>query len=93
MPPARDDFPPPDLIPKNLSDALVAIGRLQVTCQNQEVKLGEQDSRIETQDSKLADLIKFQTQISMGWKVLAFLGTATAALIAAIGDIKGWFGK
>lgn len=39
------DSPPGDMVPKD-SEALVAIGRLQVTCQNQEIKLQEQGEDI-----------------------------------------------
>lgn len=52
------DLPPKEMIPNNLSEALVAIGKLQVTCQNQEDKLEEQDEKFVDRDKKIDEQAK-----------------------------------
>jgi hypothetical protein len=70
MPRSLVESPPEEMIPKNLSEALVAIGKLQVTCQNQEQKLLEQDSDI--------GYLKNVISIASGWKqALFWLGAVT----------------
>ncbi|HVE20669.1 MAG TPA: hypothetical protein VNC39_01720 [Acidocella sp.] len=66
---------PPEMIPRDLAEALVAIGRLQVICKNQETKLTEHDAEV----SKLNSVIQTANgvKIALFWVAAAILGATT----------------
>jgi hypothetical protein len=70
LPRSLIDAPPDDMIPKDLSEALVAIGKLQVTCQNQEMMLRDLAAESSYTKSVLST--------ANGWKqALFWLGAVT----------------
>jgi hypothetical protein len=88
--------PPQDLIPKNLSDALVEIGKMQVYIRNQEARMAELASDLDSERKLLgtvsADLAALKTQLSAGWKALTGLGAFTLAISYLLYNLKNILG-
>ena len=90
---------PPDLIPRTLSEAYGAIGKLQVTCRNQDKKLDELDrtndklsAELDKALDQIADLRRIdaaQTAVQRFVKYLIGIALGAAAIGATIITSKG----